>query len=101
MFSTLGGSVPLSGAAHAIYPDARCGRAELFFRPEDASLTTPDQAQLQGVVETAQFLGERTRLRIAGAAPDTLTIDVAGHIELSCGMPVGLNLRPDALLAFA
>jgi len=101
VFSTLGGSVPLSDAARAIYPEARVGRAELFFRPEDASLTAPEQAQLRGIVETAQFLGERTRLRIAGAAPDTLTVDVAGHLELRCGMPVGLNLRPDALLAFA
>lgn len=101
VLNTLGGAVPLGAAAQAIYPAARAGRAELFFRPEDVNLTDPEHAQLRGVVESAQFLGERTRLRIAGAAPDTLTIDVAGHLELSCGMSVGLNLRPDALLAFA
>jgi putative spermidine/putrescine transport system ATP-binding protein len=103
---TLGGVVPLSAAARAQYPDSAPGGsvarpAELFFRPEDASLAPPEHAQLRGVIESAQFLGERTRLRIQDAAPDILTIDVAGHLELSRGMPVGLNLRPDALLAFA
>jgi hypothetical protein len=36
-----------------------------------------------------------------GAAPDPFVIDVAGHMELSQGMAVGLVLRPGALLTFA
>jgi putative spermidine/putrescine transport system ATP-binding protein len=95
MLKTIGGAVPLGAAP------LPAGAATTYFRPEDASLVAPHTAQLKGVVEAAQFLGERTRLRIGGAAPDTLVIDVAGHIELSRGMPVGLSLRPGALLAFA
>jgi putative spermidine/putrescine transport system ATP-binding protein len=109
LLHTLGGTVPLSAAARVHYPDGAPGStqrsasspAHLFFRPEDASLAAPEHAQLRGVIESAQFLGERTRLRIRDAAPEILSIDVAGHLELSRGMTVGLNLRPDALLAFA
>jgi putative spermidine/putrescine transport system ATP-binding protein len=100
MLTTLGGAVALGPLAQARYPAASRCRAELFFRPEDASLVAPEQAELRGVVDTAQFLGERTRLRIAGAAPDLLTVDVAGHLDLSRGTAIGLKLRADALLAF-
>ncbi|WP_158901582.1 ABC transporter ATP-binding protein [Burkholderia sp. L27(2015)] len=93
MLNTLGGAVPLNAPLPT-------GAATTYFRPEDATLVAPHAAQLHGVIEAAQFLGERTRLRITGAAPDTLVIDVAGHVELSRGTAVGLALRPDALLAF-
>ncbi|HTH60409.1 MAG TPA: ABC transporter ATP-binding protein [Paraburkholderia sp.] len=81
--------------------DAQAGAAELFFRPEDAWLVDPADAQLRGVIEHAAFLGERTRLTICGAAPDALIVDVAGRIELARGTPVGLSVAADALIALA
>jgi len=77
------------------------GAAELYFRPEDATLADPAAAQLRGVIEQATFLGERTRLTIGGAAPDALLVDVAGRVELARGTPVGISIAPEALIALA
>jgi len=92
---TTGGALP--APAHA----TRTGATELFFRPEDAWLADPANAQLRGIVEQAAFLGERTRLTIGGAAPDALVVDVAGRIELARGTPVGVSVAADALIALA
>ncbi|POR53851.1 putative spermidine/putrescine transport system ATP-binding protein [Paraburkholderia eburnea] len=77
------------------------GPTELFFRPEDATLADPAHAPLRGVIEQSTFLGERTRLTVRGAAPDTLLVDVAGRIELARGTPVGIAIEPQALIALA
>ncbi len=75
------------------------GRTEAFFRPEDAQLVDPQRAQLRGTVESALFLGERTRLRIEGAAPDALNVDVPGRIELAAGTLVGISVRDEGWVA--
>jgi len=98
-FATLGGAVPVGPSVHRHTASPDGGPAALFFRPEDAVLTSLPEAHLRGVVETAQFLGERTRLRVSGAAPELLTIDVAGYLDLSRGTAIGLSLRHDALFA--
>jgi putative spermidine/putrescine transport system ATP-binding protein len=91
---TAGGTLaPQSAPSH--------GPAELFFRPEDATLADPAHAPLRGVIEQSTFLGERTRLTIGGAAPDALFIDVAGRIELARGTAVGIAIAPEALIALA
>ncbi|WP_395070264.1 ABC transporter ATP-binding protein [Paraburkholderia silvatlantica] len=94
MLRTSGGAVP-AGAPRT------SGAAELYFRPEDATLADPVGAQLRGVIEQATFLGERTRLTIGGAAPDALLVDVAGRVELARGTPVGISIAPEALIALA
>ncbi|ACD17046.1 ABC transporter ATP-binding protein [Paraburkholderia phytofirmans] len=96
MLSTTGGAVPLpAGSAHANSVH------EIFFRPEDAYLADPAHAQLRGHIESAAFLGERTRLTVGGAAPDALLIDVAGRVELARGTPVGISIAQDALIALS
>lgn len=94
--STRGGVVPMHARA------ARDGdAAEQFFRPEDAQIVHPASAQLCGSVTSAQFLGERTRLKIDGATEDTLTVDVPGRIELAAGTLVGISVRDEGWLTFA
>lgn len=97
--TTIGGTVPLP-AAHSSNANATTSR-ELFFRPEDAYLADPAHAHLRGTIEAAAFLGERTRLTIAGAAPDALIVDVAGRVELARGTPVGISIGEDALIALS
>ncbi len=100
--ATVGGAVPLGPTTlHLHHAQAPAGRIALYFRPEDAVMAPLEDAHLRGVVETAQFLGERTRLRVSGAASELLTIDVAGYLDLSQGTAIGLNLRHDALFALA
>ncbi|MFM0012228.1 ABC transporter ATP-binding protein [Paraburkholderia sediminicola] len=96
LLTTTGGAVPLPSGP------AQTGTAhEFFFRPEDAYLADPANAQLRGNIESTAFLGERTRLTIGGAAPDALLIDVAGRVELARGTPVGISIAQDALIALS
>jgi putative spermidine/putrescine transport system ATP-binding protein len=99
VLSTTGGAVPLP--LHSTPGSAAAGENELFFRPEDAYLADPASAHLRGTVESAAFLGERTRLTIGGAAPDALIVDVAGRVELARGTPVGISIAPEALIALS
>ncbi|MFT0169277.1 ABC transporter ATP-binding protein [Paraburkholderia mimosarum] len=98
MLRTNGGAV---GAVARQKTDDTAGIAELYFRPEDATLVDPAAAQLRGVIERATFLGERTRLTIGGAAPDALLVDVPGRVELAHGTPVGISIAAEALIALA
>jgi putative spermidine/putrescine transport system ATP-binding protein len=91
--TTAGGRVR---APHGCEPGAK---PELFFRPEDARLIEPSRAALRGVVETVSFLGERTRVSVAGAAPETLVVDVPGRTEWAPGAAVGIDIAPEGLIA--
>ncbi|ASL45414.1 Sulfate/thiosulfate import ATP-binding protein CysA [Burkholderia sp. AD24] len=102
MLTTTGGAVPLPSLPDTAQGNAQGNAAhEIFFRPEDAYLADPANAQLRGHVESTAFLGERTRLTIGGAAPDALLIDVAGRVELARGTPVGISIAQDALIALS
>jgi putative spermidine/putrescine transport system ATP-binding protein len=95
---TLGGTIAVPGLIAQLR--ARDGvQAEVFFRPEDAQLVDPQSAQLRGAVESALFLGERTRLRIRDAAPDALVVDVPGRVELATGTTVGISVRDEGWVA--
>ncbi|KVX14280.1 ABC transporter ATP-binding protein [Burkholderia ubonensis] len=99
LLATTGGAVPVPADLASGSGAAALQEGELFFRPEDAHLVDPSQAQLRGTIEHAAFLGERTRLTIGGAAPDSIVVDVAGRIELARGTPVGISLAEQALIA--
>jgi putative spermidine/putrescine transport system ATP-binding protein len=97
-FVTLGGTISVTGLVAQLR--VRDGaRTEVFFRPEDAELVDPQSAQLRGAVESALFLGERTRLRIRDAAPDALIVDVPGRVELAQGTAVGISVRDEGWVA--
>ncbi|KAG0188598.1 hypothetical protein DFQ28_004643 [Apophysomyces sp. BC1034] len=69
---------------------------ELFFRPEDAQLVDPcSAAPLRGRVESLQFQGERTRVKISDATVDKLVVDVPGRVQLCAGAAVGIAVRAD------
>ena len=97
-FIALGGTITVEGLVARLRSQDGA-RAEVFFRPEDAELVDPQSAQLRGAVESALFLGERTRLRIKGAAPDALIVDVPGRVELAQGTVVGISVRDEGWVA--
>jgi putative spermidine/putrescine transport system ATP-binding protein len=70
----------------------------VFFRPEDAVLADPAQAALKGTVESAVFLGFRTRVRVAGVSAMPLFIDVPGRQQFAPGHAVGFDVPADRLL---
>jgi putative spermidine/putrescine transport system ATP-binding protein len=79
------------------WPQAGAG-SELLFRPEDAAIVEPGAGQLSGRVATAIFLGDRTRLAIAGIAAEPILVDTAEKKSWRAGDPVGLRISPAALL---
>jgi len=81
-----------------VIQDAR----EAFFRPEDASLTDAGEGQIQGRIDSAVFLGDRTRLilqcQLQGDNAQSMTIDIPGRANVRAGSNVGVVLRADALM---
>jgi putative spermidine/putrescine transport system ATP-binding protein len=91
-----GGSVPLpAAAAFTAEPN---GNLELFFRPEHAALAESGQGHLQAKVVASFFMGDRTRLIVAGAGDDDLTIETKGIQSFQKGQPVEVSIDPGALL---
>jgi putative spermidine/putrescine transport system ATP-binding protein len=97
-FITLGGTISVTGLVAQLRAQDSA-QSEIFFRPEDAVLVDPQSAQLRGAVESALFLGERTRLKIRDAAPDALIVDVPGRVELAQGTAVGISVRDEGWVA--
>jgi putative spermidine/putrescine transport system ATP-binding protein len=95
-----GGTLETTGGTLAVPSTVkRVEQAELFFRPEDARIVEPSSAALVGTVQGVAFLGERTRVTVAGAAPDALLIDAPGRVELKRGQAVGVEIAPEGLIA--
>jgi putative spermidine/putrescine transport system ATP-binding protein len=72
---------------------------ELLFRPEDAAVVAPAEAQLTGSVAAALFLGDRTRLSIAGLGADQIIIETSGRHVFAIGDAIHLRIADGALLS--
>ena len=74
------------------------GEIEVLFRPENLTITEPDGGHLTGVVETAFFLGDRTRVIVRGDGDTVLVVETSDRHEFREGENVGLIVGPDTLL---
>jgi len=84
-----GGSLPFEGEE---------GKAEVLFRPEDARLSSIKEANLVGKVETAYFLGERTKILINGISDELIVIETSGREEYEKGSDIGIFVQPENLI---
>jgi len=73
------------------------GEVEVLFRPENVTITEPDAGDLTGVVETAFFLGDRTRVIVRGVGDTLLVVETSDRREFLEGENVGLIVGPDTL----
>jgi putative spermidine/putrescine transport system ATP-binding protein len=73
--------------------------SELLFRPEDAAIVAPGEAQLTGSVAAALFLGDRTRLSIAGLGDDQIIVETSGRHVFAIGDAIHLRIADGALLS--
>ena len=85
-----GGRLPLPG------PDA--ATLDLLFRPESVQLGEPGDGRLAGTVEQAVFLGDRTRVVVAGVGAQPLIVDAPSRQAWRPGMAVGVAIDPAALI---
>ena len=90
VFETRGGRVSVVST--------RSGSARALFRPENVSIVSVDQANLKGFVNTAFFLGDRTRLVISGICDEDVTVETDNRIVYQPGDEIGLSIDPQALL---
>ena len=74
------------------------GEIEVLFRPENLTITEPDGGHLTGVVETAFFLGDRTRVIVRGVGDTSLVVETSDRHEFREGENVGLIVGPDTLM---
>lgn len=88
-FETEGGRVELQS-----HPD---GAAEIFFRPENATIVEAEESMLRGRVSAAFFLGDRTRL-IVEVGQEKLVIETDGRREYTDGDQIGIDIDPKAVL---
>ncbi|WP_299441340.1 TOBE domain-containing protein [uncultured Rhodospira sp.] len=69
---------------------------DLVFRPEDADIVAPDEADFSGTVTAAFFLGDRTRLILAGPGEAPVVLDTRERTAFDHGQSVAVRVRPDA-----
>jgi putative spermidine/putrescine transport system ATP-binding protein len=74
------------------------GRVEVLFRPESVTVADGEDAPLAGRVQTAFFLGDRTRVVVDGVGEGPVIVETAGRREFFPGQAVRLRIDPDALL---
>lgn len=84
-----GGSLPFSGQE---------GKVEVLFRPEDARISEIADANLVGKVETAYFLGERTKILINGISDETIVVETSGREQYEKDAVIGIIVKPDNLM---
>lgn len=83
---------------HIAVSNRRPGSVRALFRPENVKIVNEDQATLKGVVDTAFFLGNCTRLIVSGVGEHSITVESENRQTFNPGDPIGLVIDPDALL---
>ena len=89
-FVCAAGRLPWNGKAPA---------GEVLFRPEDVVIVAAAEAQLTGSVAAALFLGDRTRLSVAGMGADAIIVEASGRHLFRVGDTVHLRIAEGALLS--
>lgn len=90
----LGGRLPLSDSAPA--------RAVIaMIRPETINIVAPDTAALSGRIESINFIGDRQRVIVSGAANKPLLIDAPNSLSIKVGDHIGLAVDAAAIRLLA
>ncbi len=90
-FRTAGGVIP--------WPGAPAQASEALFRPEDTHLAEGAEAHLNGRIDAAFFLGDRTRLFVAVGEDKPLVVETTQRRDFQRGETVALRIDPQSLLA--
>ena len=91
------GSLRLPGGIIAAepVPNSRVnGRVFVMIRPESIRLVAAKGAALCGLVESVNFVGDKQKASIAGAAGKPLMVDVPNSVAIRVGDRVGLAIDP-------
>ena len=73
--------------------------AEVFFRPEDAEIVSAKEAHFVGRVESAFFLGDRTRLILDGGGEAPVVIESPLREPVEVGAQIPIRIKPDGFMS--
>jgi putative spermidine/putrescine transport system ATP-binding protein len=71
---------------------------DLLFRPEDMRIVPAEEAQFIGTVSSAFYLGDRTRLLLAGIGDAPVMVEVSAREPIARGTEVGVSIDPQGLM---
>jgi putative spermidine/putrescine transport system ATP-binding protein len=91
------GALTLRGGRLAIGQTGVEGPALAMVRPESIAIVAPGNASLIGQVSGVNFVGDRQRLSISGAADRPIMVDVPNTLVVKVGDRVGLSVDPSAI----
>ncbi len=77
------------------------GRVEIMFRPEDTRIVGADAAEIRGIIASAFFLGDHTRLVVDCGDNQTLIVETTERRAFENGERIALAVNPDALLTLS
>jgi putative spermidine/putrescine transport system ATP-binding protein len=84
-----GGTLPLANGA--------AGPVVAMIRPETIDVVAAEGAALTGTVDAVNFIGDRQRLTVSGAAAKPLMIDAPNTLTVKAGDRIGLAVAPAAI----
>jgi putative spermidine/putrescine transport system ATP-binding protein len=91
------GSIQLPGGKLALPEPRADGHCAVMLRPEAIEICAPEGQAWTGTVQAVNFLGDRQRLTIAGAATQMIVAEAANTARLKPGDRVGLAVAPQSL----
>lgn len=72
---------------------------EVLFRPEDAEIVAPQDANFTGKVTSSLFLGDRTRLVLDGIGGEPIIIEPVIRQEIAVGDLVPIKIRAEGIMS--
>jgi len=91
------GALILPGGRLPLANGAATGVVLAMIRPETILVVAPEAAALSGRIEAVNFIGDRQRLTVAGAADRSLMIDAPNSLPVKTGDRIGLAVDPAAI----
>jgi putative spermidine/putrescine transport system ATP-binding protein len=91
------GRLTLAGGTLALADGVAPGVVSAMIRPESIRIIAADGAALAGRIDSVNFVGDRQRLLVSGAANTPIVVDVPNSLVVAAGDRVGLEIKPSAI----
>jgi putative spermidine/putrescine transport system ATP-binding protein len=91
-----GGTIPIATGPAMLNGQAN-GRVVAMIRPESIKLMSAASSALCGLVESVNFIGDKQKASIAGAAEKSLMVDLPNTVAVKVGDRVGLAIEPSEI----
>jgi putative spermidine/putrescine transport system ATP-binding protein len=88
-----GGTIPIATTPATLDGEAN-GRVVAMIRPESIKLVPTTGSALCGLVESVNFVGDKQKATVTGAAGKSLAVDVSNTVAIKVGDRVGLAIDP-------